>query len=58
MILIHCFRDIVEVRMDIDSHSCILRDTAGIRVNSTDIIELEGIKRARYHIFLSNLFAP
>lgn len=40
-------RDIVEVRMDIEGISCIIRDTAGLRSNSSDPIELEGMKRAR-----------
>lgn len=41
-------RDIVEVRMDIGGVSCIVRDTAGLRSQTSDVIEQEGIKRARY----------
>lgn len=41
-------RDIVEVRMDIDGISCIVRDTAGLRNDTDDPIEQEGIRRARY----------
>jgi tRNA U34 5-carboxymethylaminomethyl modifying GTPase MnmE/TrmE len=33
--------------MDIGGVACIFRDTAGIRISSNDLIELEGIKRAR-----------
>lgn len=55
-------RDVVEVRMDINGISCIVSDTAGIRITdenspleerdddifvSTDAIEYEGMKRAR-----------
>lgn len=40
-------RDIVEVRMDIGGIPCIVRDTAGLRLDASDPIELEGIKRAR-----------
>jgi tRNA modification GTPase len=40
-------RDIVEVRMDIDGISCIVRDTAGLRNDTDDPIEQEGIRRAR-----------
>jgi tRNA modification GTPase len=38
-------RDIIELEMDIQGYPIIIADTAGIR-ESTDIIEIEGIKRA------------
>lgn len=38
----------VEVRMDLNGVSCIIRDTAGMRsVDTVDEIEREGIRRAR-----------
>ena len=40
-------RDIVEVRMDINGIPCIVRDTAGLRSDTADPIEQEGIRRAR-----------
>lgn len=40
-------RDVVEVRMDIGGYPCIVRDTAGLRVDSSDVIEQEGMRRAR-----------
>ena len=40
-------RDIVEVRMDLDGISCIVCDTAGLRDETSDVIEQEGIRRAR-----------
>jgi len=40
-------RDIVEVRLDVEGVACIIRDTAGLRVNPSDEIEKEGIKRAK-----------
>ena len=40
-------RDIVEIRLDLDGVSCIISDTAGLRENTTDVIEKEGIKRAK-----------
>ena len=42
----HC-RDIVEVRLELAGVPCIVSDTAGLRENSSDIIELEGMRRAR-----------
>ena len=39
-------RDIIEVRMDLAGVSCILSDTAGLRVDSDDPIEMEGMRRA------------
>lgn len=40
-------RDIVEVRMDLADVSCIVSDTAGLRKETDDPIEQEGIKRAQ-----------
>lgn len=39
-------RDIIETHLDIGGYPIILRDTAGLRHNSSDVIEQEGIKRA------------
>ena len=39
-------RDVVEVRMDLAGISCLVSDTAGLRNNTNDPIEQEGIKRA------------
>jgi tRNA modification GTPase len=40
-------RDIVEVRLDLGGLPCIVSDTAGLREQTEDIIEKEGIKRAK-----------
>ena len=42
-------RDVVEVTLDLGGVRCIVSDTAGVREDGTtdDIIEIEGIKRAR-----------
>jgi tRNA modification GTPase len=40
-------RDIVEVRMDLGGVSCLVSDTAGLRKNTDDPIEEEGIRRAK-----------
>lgn len=40
-------RDIVEVRMDLGGVSCLVSDTAGLREDTKDPIEQEGIRRAR-----------
>ena len=40
-------RDVVEIRLDLDGVSCIISDTAGLREETADIIEIEGIKRAK-----------
>jgi tRNA modification GTPase len=40
-------RDIVEVRMELGGIPCIVSDTAGLRENSHDPIEKEGMKRAK-----------
>lgn len=41
-------RDIVEVRMDLGGIPCIISDTAGLRSDSSDVIEEEGMRRARH----------
>lgn len=40
-------RDVVEVRMDLGGVSCLVSDTAGLREDTNDPIEQEGIRRAR-----------
>jgi len=42
-------RDVVEVTLDLGGVRCVVSDTAGVREDGTtdDIIEIEGIKRAR-----------
>lgn len=40
-------RDVVEVRMDLGGIPCIISDTAGLRADSNDPIEQEGMRRAR-----------
>lgn len=40
-------RDVIEGHLDIGGYPVILQDTAGIRNDSDDIIEQEGIKRAK-----------
>ena len=40
-------RDVVEVRMDLGGIPCIISDTAGLRSDSSDTIEQEGMRRAR-----------
>jgi tRNA modification GTPase len=39
-------RDIVEVKLDLAGFPVVLCDTAGLR-ESSDVIEMEGIRRAR-----------
>lgn len=39
-------RDVIEAHLDIGGYPIILQDTAGLRQDSKDIIEQEGIKRA------------
>jgi len=39
-------RDVIEAHLDIGGYPIILQDTAGLRQDSEDIIEQEGIKRA------------
>lgn len=40
-------RDIVEVRLDLNGYLVTLQDTAGLRDDSDDAIELEGMRRSR-----------
>jgi tRNA modification GTPase len=39
-------RDVLQVSMDLGGVKCTLQDTAGVRRDTTDILEMEGIKRA------------
>lgn len=39
-------RDILEIHLDIGGYPILLMDTAGIRKNTSDIIEKEGVKRS------------
>jgi tRNA modification GTPase len=43
-------RDAIEVTLDIDGVPVIVTDTAGLRGNVADAVELEGIRRSRQHI--------
>ncbi|KAI9280672.1 hypothetical protein BY458DRAFT_430408 [Sporodiniella umbellata] len=47
-------RDIVEVKLDLGGFPVVLCDTAGLR-ESSDLIELEGIKRAKNRIDLADI---
>lgn len=40
-------RDIVEVRLDLNGFLVTVQDTAGLRDNSEDVIEMEGMRRSR-----------
>mmetsp|Transcript_19427 Transcript_19427/g.42230 ORF Transcript_19427/g.42230 Transcript_19427/m.42230 type:complete len:659 (-) Transcript_19427:114-2090(-) len=40
-------RDVLQVSMDLGGVKCTLQDTAGVRSDTTDILELEGMKRAK-----------
>ena len=40
-------RDVLQVPMDLGGVKCTLYDTAGIRSETTDILELEGVLRAQ-----------
>lgn len=40
-------RDVIESHYNVDGYPVILADTAGLRSNSQDIVELEGMSRAR-----------
>jgi tRNA modification GTPase len=40
-------RDIVDVMMNIGGYPVVIGDTAGIRDGTVDIIEMEGINRAK-----------
>jgi tRNA modification GTPase len=39
---------VVEVRLELAGVPCLVSDTAGLRADSSDAIELEGMRRARY----------
>lgn len=40
-------RDVLQVTMDLGGVKCTLQDTAGVRKDTSDILEIEGIKRAQ-----------
>jgi len=40
-------RDVLSVSLDLGGVKCTLQDTAGVRTETKDVLELEGIKRAR-----------
>jgi len=40
-------RDVLQVSMDLGGVKCTLQDTAGVRSDTTDVLELEGMKRAK-----------
>jgi tRNA modification GTPase len=40
-------RDVIEVSLDIDGIPVVLSDTAGLRGNTDDAVEIEGMRRAR-----------
>ena len=40
-------RDVLQVSMDLGGVKCTLQDTAGVRSDTEDILELEGMKRAK-----------
>lgn len=40
-------RDVLELSLNLGGIKCVLSDTAGVRVQSQDVIEQEGIKRAK-----------
>ena len=48
-------RDVLQVKMDINNVGVIIYDTAGIRYNTTDQIEVEGIRRARNALDNANI---
>jgi hypothetical protein len=48
----HAHRDVVEVRLELAGVPCIVSDTAGLRADSSDVIELEGMRRARWAAWL------
>jgi hypothetical protein len=50
--LVLCYRDVVEVRLELAGVPCIVSDTAGLRADSSDVIELEGMRRARWAAWL------
>lgn len=43
-------RDIIEKYLNIDGHPIILADTAGMRKNTSDVVESEGITRAKVYL--------
>ncbi|KAI7889445.1 tRNA modification GTPase TrmE [Mucor mucedo] len=47
-------RDVVEVKLNLGGYPVVVCDTAGLR-ESTDLIELEGIKRAKSRILSSDI---
>uniref|UniRef100_A0A182MEY6 TrmE-type G domain-containing protein n=1 Tax=Anopheles culicifacies TaxID=139723 RepID=A0A182MEY6_9DIPT len=48
-------RDIVESHYDIGGYPVILADTAGLRANTDDVVESEGIARARTYVECADL---
>jgi len=40
-------RDVVEVSLDLGGVKCVVSDTAGLREQTSDQIEIEGMKRAK-----------
>lgn len=40
-------RDVLQVSMDLGGVKCTLQDTAGVRSDTMDVLELEGMKRAK-----------
>ena len=40
-------RDVLQVSMDLGGVKCTLQDTAGVRSDTNDVLELEGMKRAK-----------
>lgn len=48
-------RDVVSVKMDLSGYSIVFNDTAGLRDNTSDTIEIEGIKRSYKAVEKSNL---
>ncbi|XP_053659146.1 tRNA modification GTPase GTPBP3, mitochondrial [Anopheles marshallii] len=48
-------RDIVESHYDIGGYPVILADTAGLRANTDDVVECEGIARARTYVDCADL---
>ncbi|KAL1492629.1 hypothetical protein ABEB36_010861 [Hypothenemus hampei] len=40
-------RDVIEVTLNIGGYPLVLADTAGLNINSQDVIEIEGMNRAR-----------
>jgi tRNA modification GTPase len=48
-------RDVIEVHLDLSGYPVILIDTAGIRDSSDDLVEREGMRRAREQAARANL---